>query len=505
MRKGSITIDFRNLYQVYLPHRGLPNIITRVIDTMSATLQTQFRFLTSVVLLVLGKRHPYDGLDVLMAEFYRRIKDRDPTAVELVHAEPVTRLSEQIIDAVVKPGESAGEIEAQLRQELTQRSAESATVLITGATGFIGTALTNELHGRKKSLSVVARSATRTRRLPDDVAVHLGNISDPELMKTALTNIQTVYHCAAAMSGDWAEFHTATVEGTRILLESLKQSQVKTLVYISSLGVIDYRRLRNGGVLDEQSPVESQPGRRGSYTRAKKEAEDMVWEFKKQNPGITVLIVRPGLVYGSENNPILKNAGVLLGSTLINFGLGGRTLGLIHVKNLANMLASLDSIAPEAASTGADPADVDVQHLAVTNNLQTTLPESAGKKAPACASLDGPIHLIDPEQPTVRQYISMYRSASENHLRVIYVPILVWRVVFKLVDFGLFLIRRKNPDFSYRFNSNSRTLKYRSLFLESHPTVNGLLTLNESVDEAIPNRKNSLEAGANRGGRERLQ
>ena len=446
--KGNITIDFRNMYQTYLPHRSLPNIITRVLDTFSSTLQIQFRFIASVISLLLGRRHPYDGLDVLMERFYEKIRSNDLEPIDLVNAEQVTRLSEQILNDVIEAGESASDIDSRLMESLGDRIDRNADTLVTGGTGFIGSYLVKELAAREQKVRIIARSPRSASRLPAEVAMKFGDIKDPTKVDESLKGVQTVYHCAAAMHGDWADFYSNTVEGTRNLLDSIARSNVKKLIYLSSLGVIDYKKMRNRSELTEDSPVESQPTRRGFYTKAKKEAEDLVWKFKEQHPDISVVIVRPGLVYGRESNTILNNAGVLLGNTLVCFGLGGRYLGLVHVGNLAKLLASLGQ-----------------------KNLRDIW--------------NGPIHIVDEEQPTVRQYISMLKARDSQKLRVLYVPILFWRILFKFVDIMLGLIRKKNPDFSYRFNSNAKTLHYKNNFLDKHKPSEELLNLQKAIENAL--------------------
>jgi len=446
--KGCINIDFRNMYYTCLPHRSLPNIVVRVVDTLSSTLQIQFRFLASILLLLLGRRHPYDGLDTLMEQFYGKIGSGSTGPIELINAGKVTRLSEQIIDSAIKPGEAVSDIDSRISDSLQQRPNSIADILVTGATGFIGSYLVDELIKREQNVKVLARSPRSASRLPGTVNVHLGDIKDPAVIGTALKQTQTVFHCAAAMHGDWAEFYSNTVDGTKNLLSSLEKSNVKNFIYISSLGVIDYKRLRNGSTLTEDSPVESQPSRRGSYTKAKKEAEDLVWKFKEQHPEISVTIVRPGLVYGRESNTILNNAGILLGNKLVCFGLGGRYLGLVHVANLAKILASLG-----------------------LNEIE--------------GSTEGPIHIVDKEQPTVRQYVRMFKSKQAGKLLVLYIPVIFWRLLFKFADMVLGIVRKKNPDFSYRFNSNAKTLHYRSMHLEKHPPPDHLLHLTEAVEDAL--------------------
>ena len=58
-------------------------------------------------------------------------------------------------------------------------------------------------------------------------------------------------------------------------------------------------------------------------------------------------------------------------------------------------------------------------------------------------------------------------------------------MAFKTIDILLSIIRKENPDFSYRFNSNAKTVHFKSLFLEEHPEFRGKLDLKTALDDSI--------------------
>ena len=150
--RGTIQVDLRNLYSVYLPDRGLPNIIARVVDTFSSTFQTQFKFVINMVLLIIGKTHMYDGLDKILEQFYKQVESNNLEPLAHINAGPVVNMAEEIITTLVPDNQTQQAINSALHAEFKDRLKQSATTLVTGGTGFIGGQLVNDLVPMDKSL-----------------------------------------------------------------------------------------------------------------------------------------------------------------------------------------------------------------------------------------------------------------------------------------------------------------------------------------------------------------
>ncbi|MHB8741979.1 MAG: NAD-dependent epimerase/dehydratase family protein [Sulfuricaulis sp.] len=174
------------------------------------------------------------------------------------------------------------------------------TVLIAGATGFIGRQLVDVLRAQKMSICVLARNMTKVSSLwpPGDVVAHSGDIADAETLKDACAGVHTVFHLVScseeAPPGDSEDPHwRVTVEGTRNLLEAAARSGVKRFVYVSSVKAMGEG---SDSCLDESSLVAPV----SPYGRAKREAERLVLEAGKQH-GMLVCNLRLPLVYGHDN------------------------------------------------------------------------------------------------------------------------------------------------------------------------------------------------------------
>lgn len=418
--RGTIRIDLRNHFSVYLRERQMPGIVTRVLDTFSTASQSLAGFVASMARILLGRLHPYQGLDVILARHYGSVRNQSPEAVPLLNPLGTSELSERILEEILPEEQATVKRAAEAMAALAPRIGAAADVLVTGGSGFIGSHVVEKLEQQGKHVRILSRSA-QAAAMARGASVVLGDMRDIEALRRAVDGVDAVVHCAAAMRGDWAEFYESTVLGTERLLEAIASSGVRRLVYVSSLGIIAYSEMANGAVLDEDSPLEARPERRGPYTRAKKMAEDIIIEFMNAHPEVEVTIVRPGLVYGPGSNNNLANAGIVLGRWLLTFGTGGRRLGLNYVGNLANAVAGI--VAGESA-------------------------------------IRGVMHTVDSDQPTVRQYVRAHNALAAPRVRAVSVPIFVWRAAFIAVDILMRLKTGRDPHFRYRFMSNARTLVY---------------------------------------------
>lgn len=421
--KGTAQIELRNMYSVSQPDRRMPGIVSRIHVSMTSAWQIMSGFSVNVCKMLLGKAHPYDGLDSIFRDFYASVSAGKTDGLPFINADKVTQLVDDILTSVpeVDDCSHAGEqLPDQL--DLSERRNDADT-LVLGGTGFIGSYVIDSLLKKGSKVRALCRPTSNVGRLPETVGVAYGDMKDTKSLPSSLDGISTVVHCAAAMSGDWAEFYESTVQGTKNLLSSLEESRVERLVYISSLGVVDYNGLASGDIVDEASPVESRPKDRGFYTRAKVEAEQLVQDFARRNNKIKMVILRPGLVYGQESNNNTQNCGILLDKFLVVFGTGKRSLGLNYVENLAQAIVLA--------------ADADVESGSI-------------------------IQIVDSEQPDVRSIIAEHNRLSDHKVIPLYVPVIVWNTMFRIVDVLLFFKTKKKGTFRYRFSSNSKVLNYKN-------------------------------------------
>lgn len=170
-------------------------------------------------------------------------------------------------------------------------------VLITGATGFVGSVLMAEL---KKCSNVNVISAVRKLNTSiDDDAIVVGDINGSTDYSAVINRVDVVIHCAARVhimkdesTEPLVEYRKVNLEGTLNLAKQAIRAGVKRFVFISSIKV-------NG----ERSSI-GKPFKHGDicnplddYGVSKSEAELQLIELSNAT-GLEVVIIRPTLVYG---------------------------------------------------------------------------------------------------------------------------------------------------------------------------------------------------------------
>lgn len=170
------------------------------------------------------------------------------------------------------------------------------SILVTGATGFVGKSLCAKL----LSHSHLVRAAVRSNASIENVeAVSLGRIDGVTDWSEALKDIDTVIHLAARVHimndravDPLAEFRQVNVEGTLNLANQAAESGVKRFIFISSIKV-------NGefSAIGKSFTEVDLPNPQDAYGISKHEAEQGLMQIA-EHTGMEVVIIRPPLVYG---------------------------------------------------------------------------------------------------------------------------------------------------------------------------------------------------------------
>jgi 2-alkyl-3-oxoalkanoate reductase len=176
---------------------------------------------------------------------------------------------------------------------------------VTGASGFLGTAVRREALARGHEVIALSRSAPpRSGTDTTGITWVRGDIREPDTWRTHLSGVDAVVHLAASLDGAAADQLAVAVDGTRSLVDAMADAGVERLVHISSLAVYDLAALDVGALVDETSPIEVDPGRRDGYTAAKL-AQDV-----EARRAASVVLLRPGLLWDRDHH---WNGGAALG------------------------------------------------------------------------------------------------------------------------------------------------------------------------------------------------
>src|SRR5215203_523077 len=175
-------------------------------------------------------------------------------------------------------------------------SLPSGLCLVTGATGFVGSAVARTLIKSGQRVRVLARPHSDRRNL-DGLAVEIaeGSLEDPTSLAAA-AGCRYLFHVAADYRlwvPDPAAMFRANVEGTRALMLAALAAGVERIVYTSSVAVLG---IVPGGLADEETP--SRAGDMiGPYKLSKFRAEEAVRELIEEQ-GLPAVIVNPSTPIG---------------------------------------------------------------------------------------------------------------------------------------------------------------------------------------------------------------
>jgi len=167
---------------------------------------------------------------------------------------------------------------------------------VTGATGFIGGRLVRCLRENGHDVVALARNPDKTRDLVDlGVTVCRGDITDRSSLKAPMLGVDGVFHVAAWYklgAPDYHEAQTVNVEGTRNVLETVRDLGIPKCVYTSTLAVFGDT---HGKVADET--YKHKGAHLSVYDRTKWMAHYDV-ALPLMEAGTPIVIVQPGLTYG---------------------------------------------------------------------------------------------------------------------------------------------------------------------------------------------------------------
>jgi nucleoside-diphosphate-sugar epimerase len=173
------------------------------------------------------------------------------------------------------------------------------TVLVTGASGLLGSAVARALVARGEDVRTLQR---RPSGVPgaQDVA---GTLTDPDAVARAVAGVDGVVHLAARVSlaGPPAEFDAVNVGGTSLLLDAAERAGVRRFVQVSSPSVAHAGASLIGVGAGPADPAHA----RGDYARTKAAAELLALD-RDGRGGMAVVAVRPHLVWGPGDTQLVE-------------------------------------------------------------------------------------------------------------------------------------------------------------------------------------------------------
>ncbi len=284
-------------------------------------------------------------------------------------------------------------------------------VFITGASGFIGSALIAGCIDRQWNVCVLQH----TRRLAEKTAseqkfdVVEGDITQPASLEGLFKGVDILFHCAAALGASVlpeSDFFRINAGGTQNVLRAAKDARVPKILHFSSAGVLG--SVKRDEVADEDYPLNPQ----NSYDRSKLEGEKIARRFA--DDGMDIVIIRPGWVYGPGDRRTFKLIEAIAKKRFMLVTKGKALQTPVHIEDLVGGVF----LCAEKGRKG------HVYHIAGSEALQvrgivTTIASATGSKVPpislplfpvklAASALEWSFALFKKEAPLTRGKLSFF-------------------------------------------------------------------------------------------------
>lgn len=204
-------------------------------------------------------------------------------------------------------------------------------VLVTGASGFIGSHLVEALQARGADVRAMVRKSSKLHHLERSGAAFVhASLDDVDAMAAAMAGVEVVYHVAGLTTAfGRAEFDLANTAGTANVFEAAARAGARRVVYVSSLMAAGpshadvARREHHAHTLNFTRYGDSKLG-----------GERIAWAHA-QTGALEAVIVRPPLVYGPRDTDVLQMIKSAKGGLIAQPGLGRPAwLSAIHAFDL---------------------------------------------------------------------------------------------------------------------------------------------------------------------------
>lgn len=214
-------------------------------------------------------------------------------------------------------------------------------ILVTGATGFLGSELIRQLLLRGEKIRAIKRDTSRIPQIladQKDIEWFNADILDYFALSEAMDGISHVYHCAALISfhpKDKKEMLKVNVEGTSNLLNICMEKNIQRFLHVSSIAALG--ESKKGKLITEKNHWEFGSGQ-SSYSISKYKSEMEV--FRAVAEGLNAIIVNPSIIIGK--NAGKEGSGQLFESIRngLNYYPGG-SCGYVDVADVAKSMILL--------------------------------------------------------------------------------------------------------------------------------------------------------------------
>jgi nucleoside-diphosphate-sugar epimerase len=203
--------------------------------------------------------------------------------------------------------------------------------LVTGATGFTGSVVTDLLVSKAYRVRVLIRDESKRAEFEKHgIDVVVGELNDVGAVTRAVKGVGKILHIAALFRQAGlpaSEFDRVNVQGTRNLLDRAIEAGVRRMIHCSTVGV--------HGHIESPPATESTPFSPGDpYQESKASGEKLFLEYVSSGR-ISGVVIRPAMIFGPGDTRTLKIFGPVARRRFFFVGKGDALVHFIDVRDLA--------------------------------------------------------------------------------------------------------------------------------------------------------------------------
>jgi nucleoside-diphosphate-sugar epimerase len=219
-------------------------------------------------------------------------------------------------------------------------------VLVTGATGLLGSHLAERLATRGDRVRALVRPGSRTDFLDAlGVEVVRGDLTDPAACASAVAGVASVFHCAAKVGdwGRWREFQAGCIDATQTLATAAAMASVDRFIHISSTSAYGHPPDQPAPI-DETSPLGQNIWPWDYYTRSKVDCERALWQMAEAGT-LPLTVIRPSWLFGErDRTTVPRLIGEFRRGRVMIVGQGANPLSAVYAGVVADaaILAARD-------------------------------------------------------------------------------------------------------------------------------------------------------------------
>ncbi len=402
--QGTIHVDFETNTLTVSRVSTLPRTLHRAVAPVAMGWALSREAVYNVIDFLRGRLVPYTGLQILIERFYASIRGLEEVPVSRALALSACQAEEKIARECGKC-----QLDTERRPSRQLGVVRPEKVLVTGGTGYVGFHVLRELCRSGYYVRALVRPTSHIEKLEElGVEILFGDIRRLEDVCAAAAGMDIIVHLAAALRGNREAMLATAVNGTRNVAEAAAQQSIKRVIYLSSMSVYDYTKLKDGDSIMYDSPLEEQPESRGAYSWSKRLAEDVALaHLGDESTPWTIL--RPSQVVG-DGGEMFGPLGSKVGNIVICYGRSGKYLRLIHVDDVAATVVRVLQ------------RDITARRVFTLSHLQPL---------------------------TARDYVTAIRKNCGSRVRVIYVPYFIAWLGGHLLNV-LHKVTGKGPGFNVR-------------------------------------------------------